>query len=278
MTPLGFAVGVFAISLGAGFLGALVGVGGGIIIVPALTLIYGFPIRYAIGASIVSVIATSSGAAAAYVRERMTNLRTAMFLELGTTVGAMSGALLAGVLHGRWLFLLFGLMLLGSGLAMLQKLRDHAESVPPSRWADALRLHSSYYDERLGHEVSYRVARTPLGLALMLLAGLLSGLLGIGSGVLKVPAMDLAMGLPLKVSSATSNLMIGVTAAASAAIYFSRGDINPFIAGPVAVGIVLGAAIGSRFLSRARPNWLRLLFVGVLVVVAVQMIRKGLGQ
>ncbi len=278
MTPLGFAVGVFAISLGAGFLGALVGVGGGIIIVPALTLIYGFPIRYAIGASIVSVIATSSGAAAAYVRERMTNLRTAMFLELGTTVGAMSGALLAGVLHGRWLFLLFGLMLLGSGLAMLQKLRDHADNVPPSRWADALRLHSTYYDEHLGREVPYRVARTPLGLALMLLAGLLSGLLGIGSGVLKVPAMDLAMGLPLKVSSATSNLMIGVTAAASAAIYFSRGDINPFIAGPVAVGIVLGAAIGSRFLSRARPNWLRLLFVGVLVVVAVQMIRKGLGQ
>lgn len=278
MTPLGYVVGVFAISLGAGFLGALVGVGGGIIIVPALTLIFGFPIRYAIGASIVSVIATSSGAAAAYVRERMTNLRTAMFLELGTTVGAMSGALLAGMLHGRWLFLLFGLMLLGSGLAMLQKLRDHADSVPPSRWADALRLHSTYYDEHLGREVPYRVARTPLGLALMLLAGLLSGLLGIGSGVLKVPAMDLAMGLPLKVSSATSNLMIGVTAAASAAIYFSRGDINPFIAGPVAVGIVLGAALGSRFLSRARPNWLRLLFVGVLVVVAVQMIRKGLGQ
>ncbi len=278
MTPLDFAVGVFAISLGAGFLGALVGVGGGIIIVPALTLIYGFPIRYAIGASIVSVIATSSGAAAAYVRERMTNLRAAMFLELGTTVGAMSGALLAGVLHGRWLFLLFGLMLLGSGLAMLQKLRDHVDHVPPCRWADALRLHSSYHDESLGHEVPYRVARTPLGLALMLLAGLLSGLLGIGSGVLKVPAMDLAMGLPLKVSSATSNLMIGVTAAASAAIYFSRGDINPFIAGPVAIGIVLGAALGSRFLSRARPSWLRLLFVAVLVVVAVQMIRKGLGQ
>ncbi len=276
MTPLGFALGIFGLSVGAGFLGALVGIGGGIVVVPALTLIYGFPIRYAIGASIVSVIATSSGAAAAYVRERMTNLRTAMFLELGTTVGAMGGALLAGVLHGRWLFLLFGLMLLGSGFAMLRRLRDHAEHVPPSRWADALRLHSSYHDEQLGREVPYRVARAPFGLLLMVLAGLLSGLLGIGSGVLKVPAMDLAMGLPLKVSSATSNLMIGVTAAASAAIYFGRGDINPFIAGPIALGIVIGAAIGSRFLSRARHQWLRVLFVVVLVVVSVQMIRKGL--
>ncbi len=276
MTPLGFALGIFGLSVGAGFLGALVGIGGGIVVVPALTLIYGFPIRYAIGASIVSVIATSSGAAAAYVRERMTNLRTAMFLELGTTVGAMGGALLAGVLHGRWLFLLFGLMLLGSGFAMLRRLRDHAEHVPPSRWADALRLHSSYHDEQLGREVPYRVARAPFGLLLMVLAGLLSGLLGIGSGVLKVPAMDLAMGLPLKVSSATSNLMIGVTAAASAAIYFGRGDINPFIAAPIALGIVIGAAIGSRFLSRARHQWLRVLFVVVLVVVSVQMIRKGL--
>jgi uncharacterized membrane protein YfcA len=248
------------------------------VVVPALTLIFGIDIRFAIGASIVSVIATSSGAAAAYVRERMTNLRTAMFLELGTTVGALSGALLAGVLHGRWLFLLFGLMLLGSGAAMLGRLRDHAESVPPSRWADALRLHSSYFDERLGREVAYRVARAPLGLLLMVGAGLLSGLLGIGSGVFKVPAMDLAMGLPLKVSSATSNLMIGVTAAASAAVYFSRGDIHPFIAGPVAIGIVIGAGLGSRLLSRARPHWLRLLFVGVLAVVAVQMIRRGLGR
>jgi uncharacterized membrane protein YfcA len=278
MTPLGFALGVFGISLAAGFLGALVGIGGGIVVVPALTLIFGIDIRFAIGASIVSVIATSSGAAAAYVRERMTNLRTAMFLELGTTVGALSGALLAGVLHGRWLFLLFGLMLLGSGAAMLGRLRDHAESVPPSRWADALRLHSSYFDERLGREVAYRVARAPLGLLLMVGAGLLSGLLGIGSGVFKVPAMDLAMGLPLKVSSATSNLMIGVTAAASAAVYFSRGDIHPFIAGPVAIGIVIGAGLGSRLLSRARPHWLRLLFVGVLAVVAVQMIRRGLGR
>jgi uncharacterized membrane protein YfcA len=278
MTPLGFALEVFAISLGAGFLGALVGVGGGIIVVPALTLLFGLPIRYAIGASIVSVIATSSGAAAAYVRERMTNLRTAMFLELGTTVGAVCGGLLAGVIRGQWLYLLFGLMLLGSGVAMLARLRDHTEHVPASRWADALRLHSSYFDEQLRREVPYRVARAPLGLLLMVVAGLLSGLLGIGSGVLKVPAMDLAMGLPLKVSSATSNLMIGVTAAASAAIYFGRGDINPFIAGPVALGIVLGAGIGSRFLSRARPHWLRMLFVAVLAVVAVQMIRKGLGR
>ncbi|HTO89680.1 MAG TPA: sulfite exporter TauE/SafE family protein [Candidatus Sulfotelmatobacter sp.] len=278
MTPLGYSLSAFGISLGAGFLGSLVGIGGGIIVVPALTLIFGFDIRHAIGASIVSVIATSSGAAAGYVRERMTNLRAAMLLELGTTIGAVCGALLAGVLHGRWLYLLFGLMLLGSGFAMLKRLRDHAEHVPPSRWADALRLHSSYFDERLGREVYYRVARAPLGLLLMLIAGLLSGLLGIGSGVLKVPAMDLAMGLPLKVSSATSNLMIGVTAAASAAIYFTRGDINPFIAGPVAIGIVLGAAIGARFLSRASHAWLRILFVAVLAVVALQMIGKGLGR
>lgn len=277
MTPLDFTGLLFAISMVAGLLGALLGLGGGLIIVPVLTLGLGVDIRYAIGASIVSVIATSSGAAAAYVRERMTNLRVAMFLELGTTAGALTGASLAGVITGRWLYLLFGVILGYSALAMLRKKADRRdEPVPPDALADALRLHGSYHDEAEGREVSYRVTRPAVGLGLMYCAGAVSGLLGIGSGALKVPAMDLAMRLPLKVSSATSNLMIGVTAAASAGVYFARGDIDPFIAGPVAAGVMLGAYSGTRVLGRLRSAFLRPLFVVVLVAVAAQMILKGL--
>lgn len=277
MTPLDFTGLLFVISVVAGALGAMLGLGGGLIIVPVLTLGLGVDIRYAIGASIVSVIATSSGAAAAYVRERMTNLRVAMFLELGTTAGALTGASLAGVITGRWLYLLFGLILGYSALAMLRKRDGRREAeVPPDALADALALHGSYRDEAEGREVPYRVTRPMLGLGLMYCAGTVSGLLGIGSGALKVPAMDLAMRLPLKVSSATSNLMIGVTAAASAGVYFARGDIDPFIAGPVAAGVMLGAFSGTRVMGRLRAASLRPLFVVVLVAVASQMILKGL--
>ena len=277
MTPLDFTGILFAVSVVAGALGAMLGLGGGLIIVPVLTLGLGVDIRYAIGASIVSVIATSSGAAAAYVRERMTNLRVAMFLELGTTTGALTGASLAGVITGRWLYLLFGVILAYSALAMLRKKDGKREAeVPPDALADALALHGSYRDEAEGREVPYRVTRPALGLGLMYCAGTVSGLLGIGSGALKVPAMDLAMRLPLKVSSATSNLMIGVTAAASAGVYFARGDIDPFIAGPVAAGVMLGAFSGTRVMGRLRATALRPLFVLVLVAVASQMILKGL--
>src|SRR4051812_11716599 len=193
MTPLLFTLCAFLIAVVAGLLGSLVGIGGGIIMVPALTLIFGIDMRYAIGASIVSVIATSSGAAAAYVRERMTNLRVAMFLEIATTTGALTGAYVAGKVSKRWLFIIFGAMLGYSAIVMVRKRHEHDQANrPKDRIADHLRLHDSYYDEAIDRQIHYRVARTPIGFALMWLAGLTSGLLGIGSGALKVPAMDLA--------------------------------------------------------------------------------------
>ncbi|HEY3013427.1 MAG TPA: sulfite exporter TauE/SafE family protein [Gemmatimonadales bacterium] len=278
MTPLVFVLWTLAASLFAGLLGALLGLGGGIIIIPVLTLWLHIDIRYAIGASIVSVIATSSGAAATYVRDRLANLRVAMVLELGTTAGALSGAFLAGRIGTRWLYLIFGTVMAYSSVMMLRKMhRISSRSVKAAPWADRLRLHGSYYDEALGKEIAYRVVSTRIGLGLMYLAGMVSGLLGIGSGALKVPAMDLAMGLPVKVSTATSNFMIGVTAAASAGIYFTRGDIDPFVAAPVAIGVLLGAAVGSRWLGRLQSSTVRVIFVVVLLWVAGQMLLRGFG-
>jgi uncharacterized membrane protein YfcA len=275
MTPLELCGGIFGISVLAGALGALLGLGGGIIVVPALTLLFGLDIRFAIGASIISVIATSSGAAAAYVRDHMTNLRTAMFLELGTTVGAITGAYLAGVIGGRWLFIVFGLVLGYSAIVMLRSRHQNLHEVPQDAWADKLRLHGEYFDEAEQRQVKYKVTHTPIGLGLMWLAGVVSGLLGIGSGALKVPAMDLAMRLPIKVSSATSNFMIGVTAAASAGVYFARGDIDPFIATPVAAGVLLGATAASKLLPKLRNQTVRVAFVVVLLWVSGEMLLKG---
>ncbi len=275
LTPVEFTLATFGISLLAGLVGALLGLGGGIIVVPALTLGLGIDVRYAIGASLVSIIATSSGAAAAYVRERMTNLRVAMLLELGTSAGAIGGAFLAGLLSGRWLQVTFGVAMALTAVQMLRP-RRAALRVPPDPLADRLRLHGAYYDRAEQREIRYRVTRTPLGLGLMLVAGVLSGLLGIGAGILKVPAMDLAMGLPIKASTATSNFMIGVTAAAGASVWFARGDIDPFVAGPVAAGVLLGAAAGARLLGGARSRTIRLAFVVVLLLTAVQMLWKGL--
>jgi uncharacterized protein len=276
LSPLMFVLSLLGISLGAGFLGSLIGLGGGIVVVPVLTLLYHIDIRYAIGASIVSVIATSSGAAAAYVRQHLTNLRTAMLLELGTTTGAITGAFAAGMLRGRWLFIIFGLVMGYSAVAMLRRVRQPDEPVPDDPWADRLRLHGSYFDESQGVEVTYKVTHTWLGLGLMYVAGMISGLLGIGSGALKVPAMDLAMRIPIKVSTATSNFMIGVTAAASAGVYFARGDIDPIIAAAVAIGVTIGAAAGSRVLTRTDHRVIRIVFVAVLVIVAAEMVWKGL--
>jgi uncharacterized membrane protein YfcA len=277
LTPLTFVLASFFIALLAGGIGSLLGLGGGIIIIPALTLWLHVDIRYAVGASIVSVIATSSGAAASYVRDRLTNLRVAMVLELATTSGAITGAYLAGRVESRWLYLIFGVVMAYSAVVMLRKLRPAAE-VPDrlAPWSDRLRLHGSYFDEAEGREVAYRVHGTRIGLALMYGAGIISGLLGIGSGALKVPAMDLAMGLPIKVSAATSNFMIGVTAAASAGLYFARGDIEPFVAAPVAVGVLIGAAVGSRWLGRIEGRTIRLLFVAILLWVSGQMLLKGI--
>jgi len=276
MTPLTFVLAVAAISLIAGFLGSLLGLGGGMIVVPALTLLLHVDIRLAIGASIVSVIATSSGAAAAYVRDRLANIRVAMFLELGTTLGAITGAYLAGILHARFLFVLFGLILAYSAIAMLRGRKRNDEEIVPGPWTRVLRLKSSYFDEAIGEEIAYQPVRARIGLGLMYIAGTVSGLLGIGSGSLKVPAMDLAMELPIKVSTATSNFMIGVTAAASAGVYFSRGQIDPFIAAPVAVGVLAGAYIGSHTLGRISSGAVRTVFVVVLIIVALQMLYKGI--
>ncbi len=277
MTALEFVLICFAGSIAGGFIGSLLGLGGGLVVIPMLTLALKVDIRYAIGASIVSIIATSSGAAAAYVRERMTNLRVAMVLEIATTLGALTGGYMAGRIAGRWLFMVFGIVMAVSAVMMLRKRRnaasDEGEGTP---WANALRLHGSYYDGALQQEVRYRVVRARLGLGLMYIAGMMSGLLGIGSGVLKVPAMDLGMRLPIKVSTATSNFMIGVTAAASAGLYFARGDINPFIAGPVAAGILVGALIGARVMGRLHNALIRYFFVVVLLIVSVQMLLKGL--
>jgi len=278
MTPLLFTLVVFAISVSAGLLGSLLGLGGGIIVVPALTLLLHINIRFAIGASIVSVIATSSGAAAAYVRDGMTNLRVAMFLEMGTTAGALSGAYLAGVIPIRSLYIIFAVVMGYSALAMFRK--RHAElalaAVPADALADRLALHSSYVDEAAGREVEYQVTGSRIGIVLMYIAGVVSGLLGIGSGALKVPAMDLAMRLPIKVSTATSNFMIGVTAAASAGVYFARGQVDPFVAGPVAMGVLAGALGGSKLLGRLESALIRKVFVAVLLWVSLEMLLKGM--
>jgi uncharacterized membrane protein YfcA len=275
LTPLGFVLLTFGISLVAGLVGALLGLGGGIIVVPALTLLMGINIRLAVGASIVSVIATSSGAAAAYVREHMTNLRVAMFLEIGTTTGAITGAFLAGLIDPRWLFIVFGIMMGYSALEMFRNRHEIGAPVPPDRLADKLRLHGSYYDQVMRQQIDYRVTHTTLGLVLMYVAGCVSGLLGIGSGALKVTSMDLAMRLPIKVSTATSNFMIGVTAAASAGVYFVRGEIAPLIAAPVAAGVLIGATGGALLLPRLRNRSIRIAFVIVLLWISAQMLWRG---
>jgi uncharacterized membrane protein YfcA len=276
LTPFQFIELTFCISIVAGLLGSLLGLGGGIIVVPALTLLFKIDIRLAVGASIVSVIATSSGAAAAYVREHMTNLRVGMFLEIGTTLGAISGAFLAGHIPVQWLFIVFGIMMGYSALEMFRNRRHEVGAAPPpDALADTLRLHGSYYDPVAGRDVDYRVTHTALGLVLMYVAGCVSGLLGIGSGALKVPAMDLAMRLPIKVSTATSNFMIGVTAAASAGVYFERGEIAPLIAAPVAAGVLIGATGGSLLLPRLKNRSIRIAFVVVLLWISAEMLYRG---
>ncbi len=273
-----FVAGIFLAAVGAGLLGSLVGLGGGIMIVPLLTIGFGLNIRLAIGASIVSVIATSSGAAAAYVRDHLTNVRVAMLLELATSFGAVTGAIVASYLNPQVLFILFGLILLFSIVPMVKKLGEELPTLTrDDPLAARLRLASSYPDQKLGRSVDYHVSRVPLGFAMMYVAGIVSGLLGIGSGALKVLAMDTAMRLPMKVSSATSNFMIGVTAAASSGIYFWRGDILPQIAAPVALGVLVGATTGARLLVRFRNATVRRLFIFVLAAVSIEMLLRGLG-
>lgn len=274
MTPLVFMLIIFAFCILAGLLGSLLGLGGGIIVVPALTLLLGVDIRFAIGASIVSVIATSSGAGASYVKDHLVNVRVAMFLELATVLGAVSGAFLAGVLAGRWLHLAFGAVLIYAALMMWKHERRNGRPPVDDRLAEALKLHSTYIDHA-GQEKSYRVRHTGSGFALSGLAGMVSGLLGVGGGIIKVPTMNLVMGIPMKVASTTSTFIIGVTAAASASVYFARGDIDPFIAGPTAIGVLCGSFLGSRLMGRIHGSALRRAFTVVLFIIAFQMLRKG---
>jgi uncharacterized protein len=273
--PKSFELIILLISFVAGTLGSILGIGGGVIIVPALTIGFGINIRYAIGASIVSVIATSSGAAATYVKDHITNIRVAMFLEIATTIGALSGALLTAYVSPKFLYWVFSAILIYSAYSMFRRHGEETPLVQGDRWAEMLKLGSSYPDQ--GKEIAYEVTHVPLGFVLMLGAGLISGLLGIGSGALKVPAMDGAMKLPIKVSSATSNFMIGVTAAASAGAYYMRGDILPLLAAPVALGVLLGSLLGTRVMMNLPNKKLRLIFIFVLFFIAIEMGFKAQG-
>jgi uncharacterized membrane protein YfcA len=274
----------------AGAIGSLLGLGGGVVMVPVLTLALRIPIQYAIGASIISVIATSSGSAATYVREKLTNLRVGMLLEIATTLGAISGAYLATVLFGNVLYIIFAAVLLYSLYPVLTRmLRDRARPaqgqtaprmetvVSSDALAQRFALDGNYYDPASGQQVAYGVRNLPAGFGIMYGAGIASALLGIGGGVFKVLALDSAMGMPIKASTATSNFMIGATAAASAGIYFLRGDINPVIAAPVALGVLAGSLVGTRLLARLMSGEVRLVFAVVMALVAVQMLLRGFG-
>jgi hypothetical protein len=260
-------------SLAAGLLGSLTGLGGGIIVVPMLTLLFHVDMRYAIGASLIAVIATSSGAAAAYVREGYTNVRVAILLEIGTTIGALTGALLSGYASPAKLSILFGVVLIATALRSLRPRAEHAILTTPDRWAAFFQLDSTYPTPNGPQHYSAR--RIPLGFSLMFVGGVLSALLGIGAGIIKVLAMDQVMSLPFKVSTTTSNFMIGVTAAVSAAVYLHRGQIDPAISFPVMLGAGGGALLGARILTRADVRWLRPLFTAIVFVAAVEMLYKG---
>jgi uncharacterized membrane protein YfcA len=268
---------VFATSLVAGILGALTGLGGGVVIVPVLVLLFKVDIRYAIGASLVSVIATSSGAAAAYVREGLSNVRIGMFLEVATTLGALLGAYLTAKISTHWIAIIFGLALLYSAYSSYRQKGDNPARSTPNPLATRLELYGTYPHEVDGLPVDepYLAQNVPAGFGIMFGAGTLSGLLGIGSGAVKVLAMDQAMKLPFKVSTTTSNFMIGVTAAASAGIYLARGYIDPGLAMPVVLGVLGGSMIGSRLLVKAKVATLKILFGVVIVALGVEMIYSG---
>lgn len=273
MPILEFTLLVGATAFLAGFIGSLTGLGGGVVLVPVLTLFFKVDIRYAIGASLVSVIATSSGAAAAYVKEGFSNIRIGMFLEIATTMGALIGAFIAAWVPTNTIAVIFGLMLLYSAYLSRRPRPLADRHLPQDPLATRLRLNGSFPD--LEGPRSYNVQRVPAGFSLMAGAGALSGLLGIGSGAVKVLAMDQAMRIPFKVSTTTSNFMIGVTAAASAGVYMSRGYIDPGLSMPVMLGVLAGSLLGTKILVKAETSWLRLVFSLVILVLGLQMLYKG---
>jgi uncharacterized membrane protein YfcA len=267
MSNLYFSLALCGTSILAGFLGAMTGLGGGVVIVPALCLLFKVDLHYALGASLISVIATSSGAAAAYVREGYSNIRIGMFLEVATTLGALLGAYLTARVSGKWIGVIFGLVLLYSAWTSLRPASGKAEGHAPDALAMRLNLRGSYPVN--GHREAYVAEHVPAAFAIMLGAGTLSGLLGIGSGAVKVLAMDKAMKLPFKVSTTTSNFMIGVTAAASAGVYLTRGYILPGLAMPVTLGVLAGSLIGARVLTMAPVKTIRRAFVVVIVALGI---------
>lgn len=274
MDVLLFTILVFSGSILAGFLGSLTGLGGGIVIVPLLTVVFGVDIRYAIGASLVSVIATSSGAASAYVKEGFSNMRIGMFLEVATTVGAIIGAAIAILMNASVIAVIFGLVLLYSAYMSFRPKPPDMDSLQEDYLATKLRMNSSYPTPN--GEKSYNVKRVPFGFGIMFIAGILSGLLGIGSGAVKVLAMDNVMIIPFKVSTATSNFMIGVTAAASAGIYLHEGYVTPGIAMPVMLGVLIGSTIGAKMLFGANTKKLRLVFTLIILALGLQMMYSGI--
>lgn len=276
MTVILFSLIVLAGSFLAGLVGSLTGLGGGVIIIPMLTLAFGVDIHYAIGASLISVIATSSGAAAAYVKEGISNIRVGMFLEIATTLGAVGGAMMAVYAPTHIIAIIFGFVLIFSAALSLQKKNEIVVYTEGGKIANALKLNSAYPTAK--GEVRYAAQNVPGGFIMMVVAGLISGLLGIGSGALKVIAMDHFMKLPFKVSTTTSNFMIGVTAAASAGIYMQRGYINPGLSMPVVLGVISGAFVGSKILVKSESNWLRILFAIVITFLAIQMIYNGITE
>lgn len=268
---------VFLISIAAGFVGAMSGMGGGIVLIPALTLL-GLDIKHSIAVSIVSVIATSSGSASAYVRDKITNLKVGMFLEMFTIVGAIVGAAITLASGQRLLYFLFGIVLLASWVALF--LQRHVREVPARKqdqFSHWLELSGSYYDQATHETISYKAVRAYLGALMMFGAGLIAGLLGIGAGALKVLIHDLVMGLPPKVSTTTSNLIIGVTALAGASIYLAAGLVDPGLIAPVILGVVSGAFLGTRVLVRVSNQVIRNIFLVVLIVLGVEMILRGFG-
>jgi uncharacterized membrane protein YfcA len=268
---------VFLASIFAGIFGSIVGLGGGVVVIPILTIFLGIDIHFAIGASIVAIIATSSGAASTYVRDKITNLRVGMFLELGSASGAIVGAAIAAYTNSPALKLVFGAILLVTVVPQLTKIGEDIPRSPELKGLSKRLGLKGSYKENDGREVQYNATRPVSGLAGTAVAGVLSGLLGIGGGGFKVLSMDMAMKLPMKASTTTSNFMIGVTAAASAGIYLARGDVDPLIVAPVALGILIGAAVGARILMRSSNPSVRKAFALVLAVTALEMILSSLG-
>ena len=265
---------LFLGAISAGLLGSLTGLGGGVIIIPLLTLGFGVPMHYASGASLISVIGTSSGAAVAFVKEGFTNMRIGMFLEIATTAGAIIGALVSGMLNPNTIGIIFASILLLTVILNLKGKPDHQEPVIKGSLEDKLKLYGTFPDK--GVLKSYSARNTVPGFLMMMFAGAMSGLLGIGSGALKVLAMDNMMRLPFKVSTTTSNFMIGVTAVASSLIYFQRGEIIPVIVAPVLIGVVVGSFIGSKTLMVSKTKKLKTFFAIVITILSVYMMYNGI--